>query len=142
MTTQFTHTLGAQPPTPRWQAAPTAGVTGLVNQRICPKAGGHYFTAKFRDIFNTGSYQILRIRNDDVVTLWRRDPIMFWQVQLNFAFWLATAGCGVGPEHMTYGYHHWFVRQIYRFHVYFVTRRILHRLEVRLPDEDNFNPLE
>ena len=53
---------------------------------------------------------------------------------MNFAVWCATAGCGVSVEDHLQATDQLFA-SLYRFHVYFTTRRILEELRVALPEE-------
>ena len=51
--------------------------------------------------------------------------------------WSASSACGVSSEHLNYKKHS-MVRAVYRFHVYYHVRRVLKRLQVRLPHEASF----
>ena len=57
---------------------------------------------------------------------------MYW-CQLNFAMFYATSALG----HKTL-----LLRTVYRFHVYFNVRLILHELHISLPHEDGFTKVK
>ena len=42
---------------------------------------------------------ITQISSEKVLATWHRAPLAWWQTQVNFAVWCATAGCGVGMDH-------------------------------------------
>ena len=65
---------------------------------------------------------------------WKTTPFDWWQCQLNFAVWCATAGCGVSVEDYFQATDP-LLASLYRFHVYFTTRRILKELRVAFPGE-------
>jgi hypothetical protein len=57
--------------------------------------------------------------------------------QLKFALFYATSGCGVSwNNHINHK--DAFVRSIFRFHVYFTMRKILHQLKIPLPGNTYF----
>ena len=65
--------------------------------------------------------------------------MQFWQNQLNFAVWCATAGCGVSAEdHLSAS--DGFLKSFYRFHVYYQTRRILKEIKASLPYKGTWDP--
>ena len=64
----------------------------------------------------------------------------FWQNQLNFAVWCATTGCGAGfNNHLN---DKSMVGSLFRFHVYYQTRRILFEMSVALPQDTNWNAFD
>ena len=65
---------------------------------------------------------------------WKTTPFGWWQCQLNFAVWYATAGCGVSVEDHLQATDP-LLASLYRFHVYFTTRHILEELLVAFPEE-------
>ena len=94
------------------------------------------FEAKYPDIFE--HYRLPNITSDELVQAWRRTPMQFWQNQLNFAVWCATAGCGVSAEdHLSAS--NGFLKSSYRFHVYYQKRRILEELKAPLPYEETWD---
>jgi hypothetical protein len=38
---------------------------------------------------------IFKISSEETLGDWQRDPMKWWQTQVNLAVWCATAGCGV-----------------------------------------------
>ena len=76
-------------------------------------------------------YILLYVMSDAVVQRWRTDWMLFWQNQLNFAVWCATTGCGVD-----------FNSHLFRFHVYYQTRRILFEMVVALPQDTSWNAFD
>jgi len=69
----------------------------------------------------------------------------FWQTQLNFATWCATTGCGVSVHDHLNGRYDFapesarLSKSIFRFHVYYQTRRILHQIRAALPTDESWN---
>ena len=53
-----------------------------------------------------------------------------YQCQLNFAKFAATSGLGISWQHLNHP--NLLVRAVYRFHVYFHVRLILHELHISL----------
>ena len=97
-----------------------------------------FFEAKYPDIFE--KYP-LKVTSDSQIQTWRKNPMQFWQNQLNFAVWCATTGCGVSVEdHLTPDDD--FLQSVYRFHVYYQTRRILEELQTPLPYDETWNAVE
>ena len=95
-----------------------------------------WFEAKYLDIFE--HYRLPNITSDELVQAWRKTPMQFWQNQLNFAVWCATAGCGVSAEdHLSAS--DGFLKSFYRFHVYYQIRRILEELKAPLPYEETWD---
>ena len=95
------------------------------------------FGVKMINIFN--DYR-LKMNNSEVVRLrWHNEPMRIWQNQLNYAMWCATAGCGVPLEVKTNNY---MVNAFYKFHIYYTIRRILRELNVPLPNDDAFDPVD
>ena len=69
---------------------------------------------------------------------WKTTPFDWWQCQLNFAFWCATAGCGVSVEDHLQAKDP-LLAGLYRFHVYYTTRRLLVELKVTLPGDKSYS---
>ena len=68
---------------------------------------------------------------------WQHTPMDWWQCQLNFAVWCATAGCGVSADyHLQF---RTFLSGLYSFHVYYTTRRLLVELKVALPGDTSYS---
>ena len=62
--------------------------------------------------------------------IWKSTPFDWWQCQLNFTLWCATAGCGVSFEDHLHA-------SLYWFHVYYTTRRLLEELHISLPGDES-----
>ena len=60
-----------------------------------------------------------------------------YRCQLNFAMFCPTSALGISWQHLDH--RNLLVRSVYRFHVYFHVRLILHDLGVSLPHEDVFS---
>ena len=59
-----------------------------------------------------------------------------YRCQLNFAMFCATSALGISWQHLNHP--NLLVRSVYRFHVHFHIRLILHQLGISLPHEDGF----
>ena len=70
--------------------------------------------------------------------IWQNSPFSWWQCQLNYALWCASAGCGVSFEDHLQADKPLLAR-LYRFHVYRTTRRLLEELRVALPGEKSYS---
>lgn len=90
---------------------------------------------KMMDIFKV--YRLEKVNSEVVRQRWNKEPMRFWQNQLNFAIWAAKAGCGVPLEVKT---NNNMVNSFYKFHIYYTIRKILRELNVPLPNDDAFNP--
>ena len=60
-----------------------------------------------------------------------------YRCQLNFAMLCAISALGISWQHLNHP--NLLVRSVYRFHVYFHVRLILHDLGISLPHEDGFS---
>ena len=60
-----------------------------------------------------------------------------YRCQLNFAMFCVTSALGISWQHLNHPNLH--VRSVYRFHVYFHVRLILHELSIFFPHEDGFS---
>lgn len=79
------------------------------------------------------------IKNDTIPRLWNSNPLQFYQNQLNFSIFCATAGCGISYiNHISHSDP--LTRSVYQFHVYYQSRRILSELRTPLPGEQSHNP--
>ena len=63
-----------------------------------------------------------------------------YQFQLNFVIICVTSALGISWQHLNHL--NLLVRSVYRFHVYFYIRLILHELGISLPHEDGFNKVK
>lgn len=88
----------------------------------------------------TQSYILPHVTTQAVIDAWSSNPMQFWQNQLQFALWCATAGCGVSvKDHMLNETIPSLARSIYRFHIYYQTRSILAEMKCPLPTSDTWN---
>ena len=112
-----------------------AAAVSLTNQQIKVDDKGSDFQAIFPDIF--AQYQNPPLTGDiamanKALNSWKNTPFDRWQCKLNFAVLCATTGCGVSVEDHLQATDA-LLASLYRFHVYFSTRRILKELRVALP---------
>ena len=63
-----------------------------------------------------------------------------YRCQLNFAMFCVTSALGISWQHLNHP--NLLVRPVYRFHVYFHVRLILHELHISLPHEDGFSKVK
>ena len=63
-----------------------------------------------------------------------------YRCQLNFAIFCVTSALGISWQHLNHP--NFLVRAVYRFHVYFHRRLILHELGTFLPHEDGFSKVK
>ena len=109
---------------------------GLVNHIIYINEK-EKFGVKMMDIFKV--YRLEKVNSEIVRERWYKEPMRFWQNQPNFAIWAAKAGCGVPLEVKTNNY---MVNSFYKFHIYYTIRKILRELNVPLPNDDAFDPVD
>lgn len=64
----------------------------------------------------------------------------FYQNQLNFAVWCASSGCGVSYEHLNAEKK--LLSAVFRFHMYYQTRKFLHDLSCPIPGDKIFKSTE
>jgi len=102
------------------------------------------FSMKYLDIYD--KYVLPATEgNIDVARRWHNSQMDFWQTQLNFATWCATTGCGVSVRDHINGRYDFapesaqLSKSIFRFHVYYQTRRTLHRMRAALPTDESWN---
>ena len=97
------------------------------------------FQTQYPDVF--GKYRPPNVNLDKIVQAWKSTPMQFWQNQVNFAIWCATAGCGVSAQdHLSAPDK--LIRSLYLFHTYYQIRRILDEIQAPLPQDqvwDAFN---
>ena len=112
----------------------------LANQKIMVDDNWSHFKAMFPDIL--ANYQNPPLTGDVAMgnKAWQikqNTPFSWWQCQLNFALWCASAGCGVSfEEHLQA--EKLLLASLYRFHVYHTTRRLLEELRVALPGDKSY----
>ena len=119
-----------------------AGPLSLTNQEKMVDDKGSHFKAMFPDIF--ADYQNLPLTGDAAMAnkarqIWQNTPFCWWQCQLNFALWCASAGCGVSFEDHLQAEKHPLLASLYSFRVYHTTRRLLEELRVALPRDKSYS---
>jgi hypothetical protein len=95
------------------------------------------FRVTFDDIIKF--YKLDKVNTLAILNRWTNEPMKFWQNQLNFAIWCATAGCGVPINVQSDSK---LGNSFYKFHVYYCVRRILRELIVPLPNEDEWDAVD
>ena len=85
-------------------------------------------------------YLVPQMTKNEEVWQWNSQPLKCFQKQLNFAVLCASTGCGVSYVDHT-NHSDKLIRSVYRFHFYFQLQRILSELQVPLPNDPNFHPL-
>ena len=87
------------------------------------------------------------------ITLWRKlynshgkckpeldEYFHMYRCRLNFAMFCATNALGISSQHLNHP--NLLVRSVYRFHVYFHVKLILHDLSISWPYEDGFSKVK
>jgi len=88
--------------------------------------------------FNVFSNYVLSFNNTAKIEKWRsRCDMTFYQNQLNFAVWCASAGCGVSTQHLNTS--HNLLSSVFKFHIYYQVRKILQAMSCPIPGESIFN---
>ena len=118
-----------------------ADILSLANQEIMVYDNGSHFKAMSPDI--SADYQNPPLTGDVTMAnkawqVWQNTPFSWWQCQLNFALWCASAGCGVSFEDHLQAEKP-LLASLYRFHVYHTTRRLLAELRVALPGNKSYS---
>ena len=111
----------------------------LASQKIMVDDEGGDFQASFPDII--AQYQDPTLTGDIAMAnkawnSWKTTPFDWWQCQLNFAVWCATAGCRVSADDHLQAKDP-FLASLYRFHVCYAMRRLLVELKVALPGDQS-----
>ena len=74
--------------------------------------------------FNIFTNYTLTFYNAGQTNKWlNKCDMSFYQNQLNFAVWCATSGCGVSMEHLASPEN--LLASVFKYHVYYQTRKIL-----------------
>ena len=107
----------------------------IINQNIVITSDNKDISVSFQNVF--GKYTLPYVESDAVVQRWRSNWMQFWQNQLNFAIWCATTGCGVDFNHHLKD--SGMIGSLFRFHVYYQTRRILKEISAALPQDASWN---
>ena len=79
--------------------------------------------------------RLLRLDHTGATTL--KDYFMYHRSQVNFALFSSTTALGVSYLHTTKGDN--LIKSIYRFHIYYQMRRILHKLDCKIPTDPEFS---
>ena len=94
-----------------------------------------FFEAQNINVFTN---YMLTFYNTDLINKWlNKCDMSFYQNQLNFAVWCATSGCGVSTEHLNSKEN--LIASVYRFHVYYQTRKVLEEMSCPIPGDQIFN---
>jgi len=94
------------------------------------------FKVAYPDVFE--NYKVPKVTSEEMIDTWNKNPMQFWQNQLNFAVWCATTGCGVSYEdHLNSKID--LVKSVYRFHLYYQVRRILKEMGIKNPQDENWD---
>jgi hypothetical protein len=92
------------------------------------------FEARNLNIFTN---YILTFFSADPISKWlSKCDLSFYQNQLNFAVWCASAGCGMSVEHLTST--HRLLSSVFTFHLYYQTRKILEEMNCPIPGDPIF----
>src|SRR5579863_1711566 len=85
---------------------------------------------------------VLSFFNDKSIQKWLGSCDMtFYQNQLNFAVWCASTGCGVSVnDHLNVKDN--LLASVYKFHIYYQTRKVLEELSCPIPGESIFDTLD
>ena len=122
---------------PHWSAFKVKTVN-IIDQNIVVTSDGKSFQVSFPDV--SEKYILPYVKSDAVVQRWRTDWMRFWQNQLNFAVWCATTSCGVDfNNHLK---ETGMIGSLFRFHVYYQTRRILFEMAAALPQDASWNAFD
>lgn len=93
------------------------------------------FEARNLNIFTN---YMLTFFNADLIARWlNKCDMSFYQNQLNFAVWCATSGCGVSVELLASQQN--LLSSVFRFHLYYQTRKILEEMNCPIPGDQIFN---
>jgi hypothetical protein len=93
------------------------------------------FEARNLNIFT--NYTLTFFSADPISKWLSKCDLSFYQNQLNFAVWCASAGCGMSVEHLTST--HRLLSSVFRFHLYYQTRKILEEMNCPIPGDPIFN---
>ena len=115
-----------------------AQVAALLKSQDIYISDQNFFKTDWFDL--SQKYIMPHITTQAVIDAWSSNPMQFWQNQLQFALWCATAGCGVSvKDHLLNENLRPLARSFFRFHVYYQTRRILAEMKCPLPTRDSWN---
>ena len=85
---------------------------------------------------------VLSFFKDESIQKWLASCDMsFYQNQLNFAVWCASAGCGVSANSHINAPNN-LLASVYKFHIYYQTRKILEEMSCPIPGESIFKTMD
>jgi len=94
-----------------------------------------FFEARNLNAFTNYVITFLKI---DLINKWlAKFDMTFYQNQLNFAVWCATACCGVSTEHLKSKEN--LLSSVFKFHINYQTRKMLEELSCPIPGDQIFN---
>jgi len=95
-----------------------------------------FFEARNINVFTN---YVLTFYNSNLIAKWQaKCDMTFYQNQLNFAVWCASTGCGVSiNDHLNFKDK--LTATVFRFHVYYQSRKILEELSCTIPGISIFN---
>ena len=94
------------------------------------------FEARNMNVF---THYIITFYNADLISKWlAKCDMSLYQNQLNFAVWCASAGCGVSVKHLAHKEN--LISSVFRFHLYYQTRKILEEMSCPIPGDRIFSP--
>ena len=95
-----------------------------------------FFEATNLNVFTN---YVITFFNVDLINKWlAKCDMTFYQNQLNFAVWCATACCGVSAEHLTSKGEN-LLSSVFKFHIYYQTRKILEEMSCPIPGNQIFD---
>ena len=93
------------------------------------------YSVRIGDKISLPYNRLLRLEDTGAKTL--KDYFMYYRSQINFALFSSTTALGISYLHTTKGDN--LIKSIYRFHIYYQMRRILHKLDCIIPGEYGFS---
>ena len=110
----------------------------IINQDIIVTSDNQSFHASFPNVFE--KYKLPYVKSDAIVQRWHSNWMSFWQNQLNFAISCASTACGVDFSNHLTGTD--LIGSLFRFHVYYQTRRILKEMNAAMPQDPSWNAFD
>jgi len=96
------------------------------------------FQARNLNIFT--NYVLTSLDSQTIAKWLSKCDLAFYQNQLNFAVWCASSGCGVSIEHLTDK--NALRASVFRFHLYYQTRKLLQDMSCPIPGDPIFKPTD
>ena len=110
----------------------------IIDQNIVVTSDNDSFHVSFPNLFE--KYTLPYVETDALVQRWRSNWMLFWQNQLNFALWCSTTGSGVDfNNHLK---DKGMIGSLFRFHIYYQTRRILFEMSAAMPQDPSWNAFD